>query len=144
MKHETGGDNLGRRMIESIMCDFKELRQELEMTWIKIPLLTEEDEKNFKNAKECMFCNINFDEERNGKKITKIRHHRWSEKVEYDSNGKLIKSNLIGPSCCSCNFLLSEKQQSLPCFALNSGCYDVKYVIDGITNQETNIISKQG
>ena len=81
-----------------------------------------------------MVCNINFSGERNGKKITKVRHHRWTEKVEYDTSRKLIKGNYVGALCSLCNFLISEKQQTLPCFAHNAGKYDIRYVIEGITD----------
>ena len=143
-KIETDTDNLGENMIKNIMNDFQKLRKELEENWISHPVLTKEDEINFQNSTKCMVCDINFNTKKNEKDIVKVRHHRWSDNVEYDTDGNVQKGNYIGALCNSCNFMISEKQKTLPCFAHNGSNYDIRYVIDGVTNQSTKIISKSG
>ena len=61
-----------------------------------------------------------------------------------NSEGTVLKGNCIGALCLICNINVTEKQNILPCFAHFSGRYDLKFVLEGITNQETFIISKPG
>ena len=46
-KLETGGGNLGRRMIDNITTDFKKLRRDMEKNWNPEPVLTLKDQENF-------------------------------------------------------------------------------------------------
>ena len=41
-----------------------------------------------------------------------------------------------------CNINVTEKQNTLPAFAHCSGRYDVKFLLEGVTDQETYLISK--
>ena len=44
----------------------------------------------------------------------------------------------------TCNINFTGKQNILPCLAHSSEKYDVKFALEGITNQETYVISELG
>ena len=91
-----------------------------------------------------MVCKIDFNSKHKNRDIVKVRHHQWSRKIIYDENKKHLNGNYIGALCSQCNFRISEKQRTLPCFGHNAGKYDIKFVIDGITDEKTDVISKPG
>ena len=91
-----------------------------------------------------MFSKIEFGSKHEGNPITKHRHHNWSQKVERNNEGNILKGNYVGALCLICNINVTEKQNILPRFARFSGRYDTKFLSQGIKNQETYIISKPG
>ena len=63
---------------------------------------------------------------------------------QFNEKSRTNRRNFVGALCESCNFLIIEKQKTLPCIAHNEGRYDIRYVIDGITDETTEIIWKSG
>ena len=93
-----------------------------------IPCLTDEQQREYKKAKKCMFCKISFAKLPKNKKC---RHHDHSVKPVYVNeivNGKLkvtcTSGNYIGASCASCNLHVTSKRNDAPMLFHNFSGYD--------------------
>ena len=140
VKIQTGGANLGEDMIKNLFDDYKKLFREFSPTLFRKPVLTSEDSQKYKATNNCDQCHHLFDQ----KDHKRMRHHDW--KVEPVINvGRIVKGNFIGALCLRCNIQVTEKRQTLPCIAHNSSNYDVRFILDGNTNEHTtSILSKTG
>ena len=136
-----GGDNLATRLIENISRDYKSALHERAKKWNTTPVLTDEEKEIFNACTQCMICNVKF-----GKKKRKIRHHDWCKPVVVSETGEVIESNYVATLCDCCNIVQTEKYYNLACFAHNSGRYDSKFILDGITNSHKikGILTKSG
>ena len=134
-------DSLAFDMLQCIEKDYINIYDEYKKTWNREPILSESDQIHFDSSKSCDICNKNFSE-----KNKKNRHHRWDAKIEYDSHGRVIKSNYVGALCSSCNLRITIKYGTLPILAHNGARFDSKFILDGYNKDEflkISLLSKQ-
>ena len=59
-KIETGGENLGRKLVLNLLSDYKQLYEIESSKWNRKPELTEKDLKNFVAQANCEKCGLLF------------------------------------------------------------------------------------
>ena len=70
---KEGVSNLSSNMIRSMLEDFTDLMEEEMRTWDKFPKLSYDDELQYKGAKTCEICCVQFSKAKPANK-----HHQWS------------------------------------------------------------------
>ena len=92
-------------MIRSIIEDFTELMEEEMRTWDKFPKLSYDDELQYKGAKTCEICCVQF-----SKAKPKNKHHQWSSsKMKWSKQSGWEESNYVAALCSPCNLRITIK-----------------------------------